>query len=191
MANIIRLDKFSEDQNVATIITWLKKEGDRIEVGDVLLELETDKSTMELEAEVEGYLLYIKIPLGKVIVDDILCVIGEKNENLDQIFKEEEIRIEGLIDKAKGVDIIRLPKLSEMMEEARIVDWKVEVGDDVKKGDIIAEVETDKAVIEVESFREGKVLYRVPSEKQTLKENDILVIIGEEGAHIQNILKGL
>jgi len=75
-----------------------------------------------------------------------------------------------------------------MMEEAKIVTWKVNEGDYVKKGDIIAEVETDKAIIEVESFREGKVLYRLDEAKKMVKENEILIIVGEEGAHFKDLL---
>ena len=105
-----------------------------------------------------------------------------------EILQREEMPNSTSIDKARGVDIIRLPKLSEMMESARVVDWKVKEGSGIKKGDIIAEVETDKAIIEVESFREGTVLYLSKKATTSIKENEILIIVGEKGAYIQNIL---
>lgn len=189
MAVVLRLPRFSEDNLPATIVKWLKKEGDNVQKGDVLVEIETDKSLMEIEAEDSGTLLYIKVPLGKVYENDILGVIGEDGENVAGILKNEEISNAKSIDKAKGVDIIRLPKLSEMMESARVISWKINLGDDLKKGDIIAEVETDKAIIEVESYREGTVLYRSEEAMTQVKENEILLIVGEKGAYIQNILE--
>jgi pyruvate dehydrogenase E2 component (dihydrolipoamide acetyltransferase) len=189
MAIVLRLPRFSEDHNPAIIVRWLKKEGERVEKGDVLVEIETDKSLMEIEAEDSGVLLYIKVPLGEVYGDDILGVIGEENENVSVLLKGEEMPNSTPIDKTRGVDIIRLPKLSDMMESAKVVNWKVKEGDGIKKGDIIAEVETDKAIIEVESFREGTVLYRSKEATTNVKENEILIIVGEKGAYIQNILE--
>lgn len=189
MAVVLRLPRFSEDDNPAIIVRWLKKEGERVEKGDVLVEIETYKSLMEVEAEDSGLLLYIKVPLGEVYGDDILGVIGEENENVSDILKGEEMPNSKPIDKIRGVDIVRLPKLSDMMESAKVVNWKVKEGDGIKKGDIIAEVETDKAIIEVESFREGTVLYRSKEATTNVKENEILIIVGEKGAYIQNILE--
>lgn len=189
MADILRLPKFSEDQNSAIVLRWLKKEGEEVRIGDALVEIETDKALMELEAKSNGFLLYIKIPVGEVLVNDVMGVIGERNENVTEILAREEDKSSKTIDKARGVDVVRLPKLSDMMETAKIVTWKVEVGDFVKKGDIIAEVETDKAIIEVESFREGKVLYRLDETKKMVKENEILIIVGEEGACFKDLLE--
>lgn len=189
MADILRLPRFSDDQNSAMILRWLKKEGEKVTKGEALVEFETDKSLMELEAENDGFLLYIKIPVGEARVGEILGVVGAENEKLTEILKEAESKQQQQIDKTRGVDVIRLPKLSDMMEEAKVVAWKVDVGDDVRKGDIIAEVETDKAIIEIESFREGKVLYRLDKVEPIVKENEILIIVGEEGAYFKDLLE--
>ena len=189
MADILRLPRFSENQNSAMVLRWLKKEGEEVKIGDVLVEIETDKSLMELEAESNGFLLYIKIPVGEVLVGGVMGVIGGKNENVAEILSKEQGNSKKVIDKARGVDVVRLPKLSDMMEAAKIVTWKVKEGDYVRKGDIIAEVETDKAIIEVESFREGKVLYRLDEAKKVVKENEILIIVGEEGAYFKDLLE--
>lgn len=189
MADILRLPRFSEDQNSAMVLRWLKKEGEEVKIGDALVEIETDKALMELDAKRNGFLLYIKVPVGEVQENDVLGIIGDEGEDVADILTAEQNRTAELIDKSRGVDVIRLPKLSDMMEEAKIVVWRVKEGDYIKKGDIIAEVETDKAIIEVESFREGKVLYRLDETKTIVKENEILIIVGEEGAYFKDLLE--
>ncbi len=188
MATILTLPKFSDEQDPAVVLNWLKNEGDKVLKGEVILEIETEKSVMELEAESDGILLYIKIPKGKVKVNDILGVIGEQHENAVELLKQEEAEKTISIDKAKGVDVIRLPQLSDAMEEAVILDWKFEVGDVLKKGDIIAEVETDKAVIEIDSFREGTILYRLPKTQYKIKVGTIIMIVGDKGAPFKDLL---
>ncbi len=190
MAEIVRLPSFSENQNKAVIVKWLKKEGEEVKLGESLVEFETDKSIIVIEAESEGVLLYIKVPVGEVEVGDILCVIGEKGEKASEVLSEIQTT-EQQIDKAHGLDVIRLPKLSDMMEMARIVKWNIKAGDYLKKGDIFAEVETDKSVIEIESFREGWVLYTRPEEQPEVNENDILVILGEKGMNFQHLLENI
>lgn len=188
MAHLIRVPEFSEDQNTISVVKWLKNEGDPVSIGDVILELETDKSLLDFESEYEGFLLYIKVPKGNVSFNDILGVIGNKEENAIEYLQSVEGEINQKIDKTKGLDVIRLPQLSDLMEEARIVSWKVNLGDNLKIGDVIAEVETDKAVIEIESFREGTILYRL-NDENPIKVGTILLIVGEEGADFKELLE--
>ncbi|MCB0688336.1 MAG: pyruvate dehydrogenase complex dihydrolipoamide acetyltransferase [Saprospiraceae bacterium] len=81
MAQVIRMPRLSDTMEEGVIVEWLKKEGDQVEPGDVLAEVETDKATMELENYHEGYLLHIGVKEGPVPVNGILAVIGDKGED--------------------------------------------------------------------------------------------------------------
>lgn len=81
MAEIIRMPRLSDTMEEGNIVGWLKKVGDKVSPGDILAEVETDKATMELESFHEGYLLYIGVKEGPVPVNEILAVIGAKDED--------------------------------------------------------------------------------------------------------------
>lgn len=85
MAEIIRMPRLSDTMEEGNIVGWLKKVGDKVSPGDILAEVETDKATMELESFHEGYLLYISVKEGPVPVNDILAVIGGKDEDYKTI----------------------------------------------------------------------------------------------------------
>jgi pyruvate dehydrogenase E2 component (dihydrolipoamide acetyltransferase) len=86
-------------------------------------------------------------------------------------------------------EIIRMPKMSDTMEEGVIAAWLKKVGDAVKPGDIIAEVETDKATMELESYEEGVLLHIGVQEKDAVAVNGVIAIIGEKGENIDALLK--
>ncbi len=87
-------------------------------------------------------------------------------------------------------EIIRMPKMSDTMEEGVIAAWLKKVGDTVKPGDILAEVETDKATMELESYEEGVLLYIGVKEKDSVPVNGIIAIIGEKGEAYESLLNG-
>ena len=87
-------------------------------------------------------------------------------------------------------EIIRMPKMSDTMEEGVIAAWLKKVGDSVKPGDILAEVETDKATMELESYEEGVLLYIGVKEKDAVPVNGIIAVIGEKGEDYQHLLDG-
>ena len=78
-------------------------------------------------------------------------------------------------------EIINMPRLSDTMEEGTVASWLKKVGDKVSEGDILAEIETDKATMEFESFYEGTLLHIGVNEGETTKVDELLAIIGEEG----------
>ena len=84
------MPRLSDTMEEGVIVGWLKKEGDQVEPGDVLAEVETDKATMELENYHEGYLLYIGVKEGPVPVNGILAVIGNKGEDYKAALASEE-----------------------------------------------------------------------------------------------------
>jgi pyruvate dehydrogenase E2 component (dihydrolipoamide acetyltransferase) len=86
--------------------------------------------------------------------------------------------------------IIKLPKMSDTMEEGVIVSWLVKVGDQVKSGDIIAEVETDKATMELENFEKGTILHLAAKEGDAIPVDSVIAIVGNPGEDFSSLLSG-
>lgn len=87
-------------------------------------------------------------------------------------------------------EVILMPRLSDTMTEGVIAAWHKKVGDKVKKGDLLAEVETDKATMELESYKDGTLLHIGTEKGGKLQVNDLLAIIGNPGEDISSLLKG-
>ena len=85
------------------------------------------------------------------------------------------------IDISKMEEVVLMPRLSDTMTEGVIAGWNKKVGDTVKKGEVLAEIETDKATMELESYKNGKLLYQGAQKGEKIAVNDLLCIIGEEG----------
>jgi len=216
MAEVINMPRLSDTMEEGTVAKWLKKVGDKIEEGDILAEIETDKATMEFESFHEGTLLYIGIQEGDgAPVDTLLAIIGEEGEDISGLLKgsseaeskpevkEEAPKATTSNDAAKkeetaesnasneipeGVEIITMPRLSDTMEEGTVASWLKKVGDKVEEGDILAEIETDKATMEFESFYSGTLLYIGIKEGESSPVDAILAVIGPEGTDVDSVL---
>ena len=81
----------------------------------------------------------------------------------------------------EGVEVITMPRLSDTMEEGTVAKWNKKVGDPVNEGDILAEIETDKATMEFESFYSGTLFYIGIEEGQSAAVDSVLAAIGKEG----------
>ncbi|HEY4617680.1 MAG TPA: 2-oxo acid dehydrogenase subunit E2 [Flavobacterium sp.] len=208
MATIITMPRLSDTMTEGTVATWLKNVGDKISEGDILAEIETDKATMEFESFNEGTLLYIGIPAGETAaVDSLLAIIGEEGEDISALLKEkpsantpakeetttntevkkEEAQSPTTKDLPEGVVVVTMPRLSDTMTEGTVATWLKKVGDKVAEGDILAEIETDKATMEFESFNEGTLLYIGIQEGESAPVDSVLAIIGPEGTDISGI----
>ncbi len=206
MAEVIRMPKMSDTMEEGVIASWLKKVGDQVSSGDILAEVETDKATMELESYDDGILLYIGVKEKEAApVDGIIAIIGEKGEDYTALLTEtsvpaakEEIKeapapspasAETIDTSSINATVIRMPKMSDTMEEGVIASWLKKVGDQVVSGDILAEVETDKATMELESYDDGELLYIGHKAGESVPVDGILAIIGEKGADFETLLK--
>lgn len=203
MAEVILMPRLSDTMTEGVIAAWHKKVGDSVKKGDLLAEIETDKATMELESYKDGVLLHIGADKGgKLQVNDLLAIIGQKGEDISQHLnggasapaapaKEEAPKAEAAapapkaaapsLDLSKMEEVVLMPRLSDTMTEGVIAAWHKQVGDSVKKGDLLAEIETDKATMELESYKNGKLLFQGAEKGQKIAVNDLLCIIGEEG----------
>lgn len=209
MAQIITMPRLSDTMTDGTVATWLKKIGDTVKEGDILAEIETDKATMEFESFHSGTLLYIGVQQGDTApVDSILAIIGDKNEDISvligggvttttnvakteisQLTTTQETTTKP-VDIPAGVQVVTMPRLSDTMTEGTVASWLKKVGDTVKEGDILAEIETDKATMEFESFYAGTLLHIGVQVGQSAPVDSILAIIGEKGTDVSAIING-
>ncbi|HBO58094.1 MAG TPA: pyruvate dehydrogenase, partial [Opitutae bacterium] len=205
MATLIDMPKLSDTMTVGTLVKWLKNEGDAVTNGDMIAEVETDKATMEFESFNEGELLHIGIQEGGTApVDTLLAIIGKKGEDISNIIKGDSIEKEdndNISETTKTVseedsksvipdevEIINMPRLSDTMEEGTVAKWFKKVGDKVNEGDILAEIETDKATMEFESFYNGKLVHIGVSEGETVKVDDLIAIISDSDVDVDDLL---
>jgi pyruvate dehydrogenase E2 component (dihydrolipoamide acetyltransferase) len=216
MAEVILMPRLSDTMTEGVIAAWHKKVGDPVKKGDVLAEVETDKATMDLESYKEGTLLYTGTEKGgKVQVNDLLAIIGKPGEDISTLIKKssgpaaasappaatpapEPVKNTAApapaatpaLDLSHIPEVILMPRLSDTMTEGVIAAWHKKVGDAVKKGDVLADIETDKATMELESYKEGKLLYTGAEKGQKIAVNDLLAIIGQEGkVNVQQIVE--
>ena len=108
----------------------------------------------------------------------------KENDNADQSLVKENI----LNNDNLNVEYITMPRLSDTMEEGTISTWLKKVGDDVSEGDILAEIETDKATMEFESFYNGKLVHIGVSEGETVKVDDLIAIISDSDVDVDDLL---
>lgn len=87
-------------------------------------------------------------------------------------------------------EIVNMPRLSDTMEEGTVAKWHKKIGDSVSEGDLLAEIETDKATMDFEAFQEGTLLYIGVEEGNTVPVDSILAILGEKGEDVESLLKG-
>ncbi|WP_291867124.1 pyruvate dehydrogenase complex dihydrolipoamide acetyltransferase [Maribacter sp.] len=202
MAIVINMPRLSDTMEEGTVAKWLKNVGDKVEEGDILAEIETDKATMEFESFNEGTLLHIGIAEGDgAPVDTLLAIIGDEGEDISGLLNGSaapavaEVVVEVVsaptaTEVPNGVVIINMPRLSDTMEEGTVATWLKSVGDKVEEGDILAEIETDKATMEFESFNEGTLLHIGIAEGEGAPVDTLLAIIGPAGTNVDGLLKG-
>ena len=202
MAQIITMPRLSDTMTEGVVATWLKKVGDTIKTGDILAEIETDKATMEFESFHDGVLLHIGIQEGQSApVDSLLAIIGTAGEDISALLsggtatetKEEKVVEEtktvtsSAVEMPAGVKVVTMPRLSDTMTTGTVATWLKKVGDTVKEGDILAEIETDKATMEFESFNAGTLLYIGVQEGDSAPVDTILAILGPAGTDVSGI----
>lgn len=210
------MPRLSDTMEEGTVAKWLKKVGDKVAEGDILAEIETDKATMEFESFHEGTLLHIGIKEGDgAPVDTLLAIIGDEGEDISEYLngatKSEEKTVEPAAESSnkvetapkepqnveastdseipEGVEVIKMPRLSDTMEEGTVAAWLKKVGDTVEEGDILAEIETDKATMEFESFYSGTLLYIGIQEGESAPVDEVLAVIGPAGTDVEAVLK--
>jgi pyruvate dehydrogenase E2 component (dihydrolipoamide acetyltransferase) len=216
MAEVIRMPLLSDTMTEGVIAEWHKKVGDTVKADDVIAEVETDKATMEVMGYAEGTLLYIGVEKGKAAkVNGIIAIVGKPGEDYTSLLEDKKEATAApaaaatepapapqaapaataapaddaaLKEAMKNATVIRMPLLSDTMTEGKIVAWNKKVGDVVKNDDVLAEVETDKATMEVMGYADGTLLYIGVKEGEAAKVNGIIAIVGKAGTSVDAIL---
>lgn len=210
MAEVIRMPKMSDTMEEGVIAEWHKKVGDKIKSGEIIAEVETDKATMDLESYYDGTLLYIGVQKGDAVpINGIMAVVGAEGEDYKSLLDGDQNTAAApeaapVVEEAPAAPapaskpapstekinavVVRMPKMSDTMEEGTLVSWLKNVGDKIKSGDILAEVETDKATMELEAYEDGTLLHIGIEAGQAVPVDGIIAVIGEEGSNVAALL---
>ena len=209
MAEIVRMPKLSDTMTDGVVAVWHKKVGDKVKSGDLLADIETDKATMEFESFQDGVLLHIGAQVKQSVpVDSIIAILGKEGEDISALLNgtPETKKIEETKEIVSaptttnssqatalpaGVEVIRMPKLSDTMTDGVIEKWHKKVGDKVKSGELLADIATDKATMEFESFQDGVLLHIGIQEKQSVPVDGVIAILGKGGEDVNAILASI
>ena len=211
MAEVILMPRLSDTMTEGVIAAWHKNVGDTVKKGDLLAEIETDKATMELESYQDGVLLHIGTPRGgKLQVNDLLAIFGKAGEDVSALITPNKGAANAPVpvetsdvpatapaaaapaaDFSAMEEVVLMPRLSDTMTEGVIAGWHKQIGDTVKKGEVLADIETDKATMELESYKDGILLYQGAQAGEKILVNDLLCIIGQQGLEIAPIVAAL
>ena len=206
MAEIVRMPKLSDTMSEGVVAKWHKKVGDKVKSGELLADIETDKATMEFESFQDGILLHIGVPeKGAIAVDGLIAILGKEGEDISGIINDKleminipttakpevENNLSSNISNSTlpvGVEIVRMPKLSDTMTEGVVEKWHKKVGDKIKSGELLADIATDKATMEFESFQDGVLIHIGVPEKGSVPVDSIIAILGKGGEDVNAIL---
>ena len=210
MAEVILMPRLSDTMTEGVIAAWHKNVGDTVKKGDLLAEIETDKATMELESYQDGVLLHIGTPRGgKLQVNDLLAIFGKQGEDISALIAQNSggaapasvaqtapaattpapaAPAANAMDVSAMEEVVLMPRLSDTMTEGVIAGWHKKVGDTVKKGEVLADIETDKATMELESYKDGILLYQGAKAGEKIIVNELLCIIGKDGLDVNAIV---
>lgn len=208
MAEVILMPRLSDTMTEGVVVAWHKNVGDTVKKGDLLAEIETDKATMELESYQDGILLHIGTPRGgKLQVNDLLAIFGKAGEDITALIAQNtsgvastsavaspatSTEITGAVaDLSTMEEVVLMPRLSDTMTEGVIAGWHKKIGDKVAKGEVLADIETDKATMELESYKDGILLYQGAQAGEKILVNQLLCIIGQPGLDIDGIVKSV
>jgi len=171
---VIKMPQLSDTMTEGVVVSWEKNIGDRIERGDIVATVETDKAIMDVEVFREGYLSGPLTPVDSTVpVGEAIAFLVERADEVQQEGadapvpaasgddtdppaageSEPEQQEAAAAQAPAGASFtIAMPQLSDTMTEGVLVSWEKNIGDRIERGDIVATVETDKAIMDVEVF---------------------------------------
>ena len=188
MIQEIKMPSAGQTTDEAKIVAVNVKIGDSVKRGDVLVEAETDKAVLPVESFAAGEVLDVLVAVGdNVDAGSVLVVVGKRGENYQH--KGKEVPAPTSVSAAAPAPFvapaakvgteIKMPSAGQTTDDAKIVAVNVKVGDKVKRGDVLVEAETDKAVLPVESFAVGQVLDVLVNVGDSVTAGSVLAIVGK------------
>jgi pyruvate dehydrogenase E2 component (dihydrolipoamide acetyltransferase) len=188
----VQMPQAGQSMEEGTIVRWLKNEGDQVLAKDILFEVETDKAVVEVEAGHDGILRKIIIPVGQMVpIRTKVGLIGAANEPLPADAGASVPVSSPAPAPAAAVAVtggtladVLMPQAGQSMEEGTIVRWLKQEGDQVQAKDILLEVETDKAVVEVEAGHDGTLRKILVPVGTTVPIRTRIALIGDAHAAV-------
>lgn len=187
-------------QDTGKIVSWLKKAGDPVKAGEAIMEVETDKATMEVEAQADGYLSGLTANAGDdVPVGQVVATISESAEGAESAgtgetgpasAKHEDQAPEPAEDDLPEGQSVIMPALGMAQDTGLIVSWRKAPGDAVSARDVLLEVETDKSVMEVEAGHDGFVAAILAEAKEAVPVGSVIAIISAKAPE-KPIMRGM
>jgi len=202
MAFEFKLPELGENIEQADIVKVMVSIGDKVEVDQILLEIETDKATVEVPAEKAGVVKAVNVKDGDTAkVGDVMFAFEEREEvtvetpkNEEEIVEEkvveekvEEVKTEPIKKSSGGIIEFKLPELGENIESAEVVKVLVNVGDTVAEDQILVEIETDKATVEVPAEFSGTVKEVRIKAGETAKVGDVILIVESGDVEVEEV----
>ncbi len=198
MATEVKLPQLGQTMEEGTIVSCVVNVGDKVNKGDVLFEIEADKATLKMESPAEGFVKHIVAQPGQtLLIDELMLILGDETEQVPAPDKKAEATAAAPTPKAEspapslatvetptGANVVRLPQLGQTMEEGTIVNCLVKVDDKVSRGDVLFEIETDKATLEIESPGGGFVKAILVEAGQTIPVHEPILVLGEEDTQV-------
>ncbi len=201
MAKPIQMPALSPTMTEGKISRWLKKPGDKVSSGEAVAEVETDKANLEVESYEDGFLLQIAVNEGESApVGAPIAFVGEKGEKIEagkpkaaaapaptapQPPRATPAPAKPAPKAGGAAKPVQMPALSPTMTEGKITSWLKKEGDKVSSGEAVAEVETDKANLQIESYEDGYLLKIVVREGQSAPVGSPIAFVGPQGAPIE------
>ncbi|MDH5614697.1 MAG: 2-oxo acid dehydrogenase subunit E2, partial [Gammaproteobacteria bacterium] len=199
---VIKMPQLSDTMTEGVVVSWEKNIGDKITRGDIVATVETDKAIMDVEVFRDGFLS------GPLSATDSTVPVGEAmgyivpNESDVQASDatpdtsavnagsegKPEVEVAADIDVPDDVaHIIKMPQLSDTMTEGVLVSWEKNIGDKIARGDVVATVETDKAIMDVEVFREGYLSGPITPVDGVVPVGDALAYLVEKADQVKEV----
>ncbi|CAL9246688.1 unnamed protein product [Arabidopsis halleri] len=211
---VLAMPALSPTMSHGNVVKWMKKEGDKVEVGDVLCEIETDKATVEFESQEEGFLAKILVTEGSkdIPVNEPIAIMVEEEDDIQNVpatieggrvgneepSAQQEMKPDESTQQKGSIQpdtsdlpphvVLEMPALSPTMNQGNIAKWWKKEGEKIEVGDVIGEIETDKATLEFESLEEGylaKIL--IPEGSKDVVVGKPIALIVEDAESIEAI----
>lgn len=207
MAVSVQMPKQGNTVEECLLVEWKVKVGDNVKTGDVLCSIETDKASFDVESTADGVVLKLLANAGDLVpVLTDIAIVGQSGEATTTaapapaakpaeapaaqtpaaaLSPAPAAKAAGASASVPGATAVQMPKQGNTVEECLLVEWKVKVGDQVKKGDVICSIETDKASFDVESTADGVVLKLLANAGDLVPVLSDIALVGAAGTNVQ------
>jgi pyruvate dehydrogenase E2 component (dihydrolipoamide acetyltransferase) len=192
MAEELFIPQLGQTVEEVTIVSWHVKDGDKVKQGQEVLEVETDKAVFDVEATGDGIIHIGPYKVGDVVpVLTVVAMIGDTDDSFQTSEAPPNAPAIEQPSSEDDVEELFIPQLGQTVEEVKLINWRVNDGDPVKQGQEVLEVETDKAVFDVEATADGFIHFGPHQIGETVPVLTVVAVIGDKNAgfKVLNVIK--